>query len=94
MGLVSSEKASGPDSKLWSQNYNGKRFKPWTQSGIHVRISQSSGLDPESMYAFPSHQDSIRNLGLRKADPENKFRMNYVNLQGLTYNYRCSKYHF
>ena len=22
------------------------------------------------------------------------YRMNYVNLQGLTYNYRCSKYHF
>ena len=62
MGLVSSEKASGPDSKLWSQNYNGKRFKPWTQSGIHVRISQSSGLDPESGLVYPVIPNPIRNL--------------------------------
>ena len=46
-----------------------------TQSGIWARLSRHSGLDPESGLVYPVIPDPIRNLGLRKADPENKFRM-------------------
>ena len=46
-----------------------------TQSGIWARLSRHSGLDPESGLVYPVIPDPLRNLGFRKADPENKFRM-------------------